>query len=65
MPEENDVIEAEEGRGLLQFILGILRSVISAIVDTGRNLVTSLVEWVIGAISAVVQRVITRIAVEV
>ena len=65
MPEENDVIEAAEGRGLLQFILGILRSVISAIVDTGRNLVTSLVEWVIGAISAVVQRVITRIAVEV
>ena len=66
----------DEGRGVLQFILDLirsgvsaLRSVITSVVDTGRNLVNALVEWVLGAItslvSSVAQRVITNIATEV
>ena len=65
MPDESDVIETEEGRGIFQFILGLIRTVVTAVVDMGKNLIGSLIEWVVGAISAVVQRVITRIATEV
>ncbi len=79
MVEENDVFQdssQEEGRGVLRFILDLirsgvtaLRSVITSVVDTGRNLVSALVEWVLSAItslvSSVAQRVITNIATEV
>ena len=64
MPDENDVIETEEGRGVFQFILGLIRTVVTAVVEMGKNLIGSLIEWVISAISAVVQRVIGRIASE-
>ncbi len=75
MVEGNDAAQ-DEGRGVLQFILDLirsgvsaLRSVITSVVDTGRNLVNALVEWVLGAItslvSSVAQRVITNIATEV
>ncbi len=78
MVEGNDATQdtLHEGRGLLQFILELirsgvtaLRSVITSVVDTGRNLVSALVEWVLSAISSLVssvaQRVITDIATEV
>ena len=65
MTEEYDVTQTEEGRGVFQFILGLIRTVVTAVVDMGKNLVGSLIEWVISAISAVVQRVIGRIASEV
>ena len=65
MTEEFDVTQTEEGRGVFQFILGLIRTVVTAVVDMGKNLVGSLIEWVISAISAVVQRVIGRIASEV
>lgn len=85
MPEENGVAQEEveetadlqdEGRGVLQFILDLvrtgvtaLRTVITSVVDTGRNLVSALAEWVLNAISSLVtsvaQRAITRIATEV
>ena len=65
MTEENDVTQTEEGRGVFQFILDLIRSVTTAVVDMGKNLISSLIEWVIGTISALVQRVITRIATEV
>ena len=65
MTEEIDVTQTEEGRGVFQFILGLIRTVVTAVVDMGKNLVGSLIEWVISAISAVVQRVIGRIASEV
>ena len=66
----------EEGRGVLQFILDLIRSgvtalrtIITSVVDTGRNLVSALVEWVLSAItslvSSVAQRVITNIATDV
>ncbi len=65
----------EEGRGILRFILDLIRSgvaalrtVITSVVDTGRNLVSALVEWVLSAISTLVgsvaQRVLTNIAGE-
>ena len=70
-----DILEGE-GRGVLQFILELIRSgvtalrtIITSVVDTGRNLVSALIEWVLGAItslvSSVAQRVITNIATEV
>ncbi len=65
MTEEHDVTETEEGRGVFQFILGLIKTVVTAIVDMGKNLIGSLIEWVVAAISAVVQRVIGRIASEV
>jgi phage-related protein len=78
MVEGNDATQdtLHEGRGVLQFILELirsgvtaLRSVITSVVDTGRNLVSALVEWVLSAISSLVssvaQRVITDIATEV
>ena len=87
MPEENDAPQdaindaprdsiGEEGRGVIQFILELVRSgvaalrtVITSVVDTGRNLVSALVEWVLNAItslvSSVAQRVLSRIATEV
>ncbi len=75
MVEGTDTVQ-EDGRGVLQFILDLIRSgvtalrtVITSVVDTGRNLVNALVEWVLGAItslvSSVAQRVITNIATEV
>ncbi len=80
MSEETEAIpigpQEDEGRGVLRFILDLirsgvtaLRSVITSVVDTGRNLVSALVEWVLGAISSLVgsvaQRVISNIATEV
>ncbi len=72
MVEENEEVQVEEGRGILQFIVGIvqavtgaIRSVINGVVDTVRGVITSLVEWMIGAISSVAQQVLTRIATEV
>ena len=65
MTEEHDVAETEEGRGVFRFILDLIRSVVTAIVDMGKNLANSLIEWVLGTISVLVQRVITRIATEV
>ena len=79
MVEGNDAAQGsvqDEGRGILQFILELirsgvtaLRSVITSVVDTGRNLVSALVEWVLNAISSLVssvaQRVITNIATDV
>ena len=79
MVEDNDATQdtgLEEGRGVLRFILDLIRSgvtalrtVITSVVDTGRNLVSALVEWVLSAISSLVgsvaQRVITNIATEV
>jgi phage-related protein len=75
MVEGTDTVQ-DEGRGVLQFILELiksgvtaLRSVITSVVDTGRNLVSALVEWVLSAISSLVssvaQRVITNAATEV
>ena len=79
MVEGNDAAQdtfQDEGRGVLQFILDLirtgvtaLRSVITSVVDTGRNLVAALVEWVLSAItslvSSVAQRVITNVAADV
>ena len=75
MVEGNDTVQ-EEGRGVIQFILDLirsgvaaLRSVVTSVVDTGRTLVNSLVEWVLNAItslvSSVAQRVITNIATDI
>ena len=79
MVEGNDAAQdtfQDEGRGVIQFILDLirtgvtaLRSVITSVVDTGRNLVAALVEWVLSAItslvSSVAQRVITNVAADV
>ena len=70
MPEENDVTQ-EEGRGIVQFLLGIVRAVIGAIksaitgaVDAVRGVISSLMEWLINAISSIAQQVIGRLATD-
>ena len=71
MPEETEEIQ-DEGRGIIQFILGIVRTVIGAIrsvingvVDTVKGVISSLMEWLINAISSIAQQVIGRLATEI
>ena len=71
MPEDIEETQ-EEGSGIIQFILGIVRAVVSAIrsvvtgaVDAVRGVIASLMEWLVNAISSLAQQVITRIATDV
>ena len=71
MPEETEATQ-EEGRGIIQFILGIVRAVIGAIrsvingvTDTVKGVISSLMEWLINAISSIAQQVIGRLATEI
>ena len=72
MAEEINGTQAEEGGGIIQFILGIVRAVVSAIrsvvsgaVDAVRGVISSLMEWLVNAISSLAQQVITRVATDI
>ena len=71
MPEDIEETQ-EEGGGIIQFILGIVRAVVSAIrsvvtgaVDAVRGVIASLMEWLVSAISSLAQQVITRVATDI
>lgn len=71
MAEENEVIQ-EGGRGIVQFLLGVVRAVITAVrsivsgvTDTIKDVISSLVDWLVSAISSIAQQVIGRLATDI